>query len=248
MFSFAFLLPVKIIVSMLMIWIAFGASHPLSYVRNLFVFYFICFLTGGAMIALHYLLLGENRFHSGMLFTMDGWGSPVSWIFIVAGFPLVWIYTKLSFQSIKERQETHQYLTRLKVKIGQETFECTGLVDTGNLLRDPIFRTPVMMVELTKLEAFLPAPLKESILEQELDNIWNQLPQDWIKRIRVIPYRVAGNKGDLMLALKPDWVKVLQKKEWHTINHILIGIDSGHLSSDGTFQAIIHPSCFQNVS
>jgi stage II sporulation protein GA (sporulation sigma-E factor processing peptidase) len=39
-------------------------------------------------------------------------------------------------------------------------------------------------------------------------------------------------------------VEILQGNQWHKIKKILIGIDVGRLSSDGTYQAIIHPSCY----
>lgn len=247
-FGFAFLLPIKIFVSMLMIWISFGAHHPLTYLRNLFVFYLVCFLTGGAMVALHYLFTGDSDVVSGSLFTMSGgWGSPVSWLFVVLGFPLVWMYTKLSFQSLEERQVIHEYLIRVRIQISGNKIECTGLIDTGNQLRDPISRRPVLMIELAQIEAWIPEKLKRVIADRNFDNLSEHLTDDWMTRVCVIPYSSAGNIGDLMIALKPDEVKILREKEWHTVDKVLIGIDVGLLSSDGTFQAIIHPSCLSAI-
>lgn len=201
------------------------------------------------MVALHYLLIGDNNVFTGSLFTTSGgWGSPVSWLFVVVGFPLVWLYTKFSFQSLEERQIIHQHLTQVHIDVAGTITECTGLLDTGNQLRDPITRAPVIMIELRKAEEWMPAELKKAVLEGDFDQLWENLPRSWIGRIRIIPYRVTGSKGDLLFAIKPDEVKILREKEWHKVDKVLIGIDVGLLSSDGTFQAIIHPSCLTVVS
>lgn len=248
-FGVAFLLPIKILVSLVMIWVAFGMHHPLSYFRNLFVFYLVCFLTGGAMLAMHYLFTGDSNVFSGSLFaTSGGWGSPVSWLFIVIGFPLVWLYCKFSFQSLEERKGIHQHLALVQIDVAGTITECMGLVDTGNQLRDPITRAPIIMIELKKIEEWIPIELKRVLLGGDFSHLSENLPMSWVKRIRIIPYRATGTKGNLLIAFKPDVVKILQQKEWHTVDKVLIGIDVGCVSSDGAFQAIIHPSCLTVVS
>lgn len=201
------------------------------------------------MIALHYLLTGDSNVFSGSLFTTSGgWGSPVSWLFVVIGFPLVWLYTKFSFQSLEERHVVNQHLTEIHIDVAGTTIECTGLVDTGNQLRDPITRAPIIMIELQKIEEWIPPELKKVVLDGNMDAVGLLSCSDWLHRIRIVPYRSAGSKGNLLIAFKPDNFKILREKEWHTVDKVLIGIDVGLLSSDGTFQAIIHPSCLPVVS
>src|SRR5699024_4631387 len=142
----------KMLFSVLMVWVAVGFRGPLAFVRNLGVFYLISFVTGGGMFALHYIFSGDVQASGGMLLTQSyGWGSPVSWVFVLLAFPLVWFYARLSFGSIQERQSVNHHLTRVAIRIGNHKLECVGLMDTGNQLRDPITRTPVMMVELEPL-------------------------------------------------------------------------------------------------
>jgi stage II sporulation protein GA (sporulation sigma-E factor processing peptidase) len=243
-FSLLYFFPIKILVSLFMIWVAFGLQHPLSFFRNLGVFYLVCFLTGGAMIALHYFVTGDSQVAGGSLLSQSakGWGTPVSWLLILLGFPAVWGYTRLSFRSLQERQLIHSYLTKVKITIGMKTIECTGLVDTGNQLRDPITRAPVMVIELKQIEKEIPPQLMQIVQQKDWQKGWMMLPVDWIRRIRVVPYRVSGNNGEMMIAFKPDQVEVLEDMKWNKVDKILIGIDVGRLSSDGSFQAIIHPS------
>jgi stage II sporulation protein GA (sporulation sigma-E factor processing peptidase) len=248
-FTIAYTLPIKILSSILMIWIVFGYRNPIAFIRTLGVFYFVCFVTGGAMVALHYIVAGDAQVAGGILFTeTKGWGSPVSWVFIMIGFPLVWLYTKFSFQSMKERDQIEQYMTAVKIQIQGKSFECTGLVDTGNQLRDPITRAPVMLVEMKQLMEYLPVEVHKMFLSKDWEQSWSDIPPEWMIKIRIIPYRAAGTDSDMMIAFKPDQVEIWRDNQWNNVGKILIGIDVGQLSTDGSYQAIIHPSCLSIVS
>ncbi|TCP70421.1 sigma-E processing peptidase SpoIIGA [Baia soyae] len=246
----AYSLPAKLLVSLLMIWCAFGYHHPYAYLRNLGVFYLVCFVTGGAMMALHYFITGTSDIGGGILFTEspNGWGSPVSWVFLMIGFPLVWGYTKISFGSIQERSEFHQFLVPVRITLDGIKVDCTGLVDTGNQLRDPITRSPVMMVEMEQLQDFLPQEVFSMVRAKDWEKGWTEIPPEWMIKIRIIPYRVAGSDHEMMIAFKPDSVEIWKEDEWNNVGKVLIGIDVGRISSDGTYQAIIHPSCYSVVS
>jgi stage II sporulation protein GA (sporulation sigma-E factor processing peptidase) len=249
MFTLAYTLPMKLLSSLFMVWIVFGYRHPLIFLRTLGVFYFVCFVTGGTMVALHYIVEGDAQVAGGILFTeTKGWGSPVSWMFISFGFPLVWLYTKFTFQSMKEREQVEQYMTAVKIQISGKSFECMGLVDTGNQLRDPISRAPVMLVELDQLADYLPAEVHKMFRNQDWEQSWSEIPPEWMVKIRIIPYRAARSDSDMMIAFKPDQVEIWQDDQWNTAGKVLIGIDVGQLSADGSYQAIIHPSCISVVS
>jgi stage II sporulation protein GA (sporulation sigma-E factor processing peptidase) len=245
-FALAYFFPVKILVSLAMVWIAYGFHHPLAFIRNLGVFYLVCFIAGGAMIAFHYVTTGDSQVAGGLFLThsAQGWGSPVSWALVLCGFPLVWLYTRFSLRSLKENHRIQQYMTGVRIHLNQHCLECVGLVDTGNQLRDPITRTPVMIVELDRLKVCFPEELEQMLRQWDWEAGWSNLPAAWINRIRVIPYRAAGKEQEMMIAIRPDVVEILQGNQRHKIKKILIGIDVGRLSSDGTYQAIIHPSCY----
>jgi stage II sporulation protein GA (sporulation sigma-E factor processing peptidase) len=246
--SLAYFFPIKLAVSFVMVFIAYGFRHPVSFLRNLGVFYLVCFIAGGAMIAFHYVLTGDSQVAGGIFFTSSGrgWGSPVSWGMILAGFPLVWAYTRFSLKSLEEQRSLDQFLHPVRLEVEGKVLELTGLVDTGNQLRDPFSRAPVMMVELNQLTEKIPEALCRLALEQEKEEAWTKLPPNWMTRVRLIPYRAAGRNGDLLVAFRPDLVEIWEDGKWNNAGKILIGIDVGLLSSDGTYQAIIHPSCLSS--
>ncbi|QKG84762.1 sigma-E processing peptidase SpoIIGA [Kroppenstedtia pulmonis] len=233
----------KLIFSLVMVWVAMGFKGPVSFLRNLGVFYLISFITGGGMFALHYFLSGNPELTGGVIATdSSGWGISVSWIFILLAFPMVWLYARAGLQTLEERQGVNRYLTKVRIQLEESRLECTGLIDTGNQLRDPITRTPVMMVELREMEEVLPREIVTMVKTQN----WLNKSADlggWALRIRLVPFRGAASKGGILLAIKPDRVDVWQKNKWYQTEQVLIGLDQGQLSSDGTYHAILHPAC-----
>jgi stage II sporulation protein GA (sporulation sigma-E factor processing peptidase) len=70
-------------------------------------------------------------------------------------------------------------------------------------------------------------------------------PFVWQDRLRLVPYRGVNRSTQFMLAIKPDRVVItLGEKQYESLK-VLIGLDSGKLSSDNAYQAIIHPNLLQ---
>ncbi|SHE61963.1 sporulation factor SpoIIGA. Unknown type peptidase. MEROPS family U04 [Seinonella peptonophila] len=233
----------KLLVSLIMIVIAFGFSHPAAYLRNVGVFYLTCIICGGALVALHYLLTGTAQITGGALLSE----SSVSWFLVLIAFPFIWVYTHFTFRSIQQRSEIDSFLTSVRIQIADHTIECIGLVDTGNQLRDPISRAPVMMVELDQLRHHIPSIVIDFIKSNQWQTKLSELPIEWMARLRIIPYRAAGFEGEMMIAFRPDAVCLWRENNWHNAGKVIIGIDVGRLSTDGTYQALIHPSCMSMV-
>jgi stage II sporulation protein GA (sporulation sigma-E factor processing peptidase) len=79
------------------------------------------------------------------------------------------------------------------------------------------------------------------LLISELDTSSSE-EYPWGNRLRLVPYRAVNGNTRLMLAVKPD--AVLLSREGHPllqVNRVLIGLDGGTLSSEGTYRAIVHP-------
>ncbi|SDW05171.1 stage II sporulation protein GA (sporulation sigma-E factor processing peptidase) [Marininema mesophilum] len=234
----------KLLFSMLMVWVAIGYHSLVAYLRSLGIFYLISFVTGGGMFALHYFLGSGVHAGGGSLFSLSsGWGSPISWVFVLVAFPIVWLYTRFSFRSLADRQVVNDHLAKVRVQWGDVKLELMGLIDTGNQLRDPISRTPVILVEVEEWGRVLPVGLVDAVRKGNWDGLGKEMPGEWMTRVRLVPFRGAASDGDILVALKPDKLEVYQQGEWHEAGKVLVGLDTGRLSSDGTYQAILHPSC-----
>ncbi|PYI54569.1 sigma-E processing peptidase SpoIIGA [Paenibacillus flagellatus] len=250
--SFMFTLVAKCLFSAAMIWIAFGFGGLQTFLRNAGTFYVVSFAAAGGMFGLHYLLQSPGDVMNGILVTRSGglaYRIHIGALFVAFTLvPLLWLFRTVFVSAKRKRDMTH-YLAEVRIRIDEHESVCTGLIDTGNQLYDPLTRTPVMVVEATQWGEVLPEAWMRRIRQSEVDQLVAAIGTDdsfvWQDRLRLIPYRGVNRGTQFMLALKPDKV-VIVHNETEIVNvKVLVGLDGGKLCADGSYQAIIHPNLVQ---
>lgn len=246
--SWVFTWLAKLILSTLMVLTAFGFRSRHAFLRNWGVFYFVSFVVGGGMFAAHFALLDHQEVVNGVLVTQGtGMGTPISWLFVAIAFPLVWLYSRATFRSLARRQTMHHYLVQVEVSIRDQSVQATGLIDTGNQLYDPLTKAPVVIAEQNLLQPLLPDSVRRAVQQQDVMTGLTDLPPEWLTRVKLIPYRGVTRGTDFLLAIKPDQVTIAAGERTVTVTRILVGIDDGVLSSDGSYQMILHPTFLEAV-
>ncbi|NPC92483.1 sigma-E processing peptidase SpoIIGA [Bacillus sp. WMMC1349] len=230
----------KLSFSVLIVIVTFGFKRFRFFLQNLFAFYFATFLIGGGIIGAHSLLETNSIMNNGVIMTSwSGFGDPVSWLFVAVGFPAIWLFSKKRFEDVEMKKLQYEERVRLQVEFADQTLFFTGLIDSGNQLYDPITKTPVMIVNIEKLNNILGEEGISVIKENSPLDAIEQL--DHIKRVRLIPYRGVGHQHQFLICLKPDHVQIFTKKEALESPSCLVGISPSPLSVDGEFDAIVHP-------
>ena len=248
--------PVKLLLSILILWIAFGRKRLWPFTQNLIIFYFVAFVFGGGVFALQYFFAPQNEILNGLVVTHNdgfGVGFKPTFAILVIGFAIVYVLGRKSYQAIQEPRRMETFLAEVIVTIAGERIICKGLVDTGNQLHEPITRTPVMIMETKMLAGLLPPLLLRRACEQAgrwdlLQDCFEELPADWQPRVRLIPYRSVSRGMDFLLAIKPDHVSVWQDGLTYESKKVLIGLNPVPLAADGRYQAIVHPDMVIPIS
>lgn len=234
----------KLAFSVVIVLVTFGFKRFRFFFQNLFSFYFATFLMGGGIIGAHSLLQTRSVMQHGVMITnQTGFGDPVSWMFIVAGFPAIWFFSKKRIEDIETKTIQYEERVRLQADIGGQTLHAKGLVDSGNQLYDPLTKTPVMIIHIDKLESILGEKETHLIRSFSPLEVIDQFDDSfrYLDKIRLIPYRGVGQDNQFLLCLKPDHVTIYTKDEMIAADKCLIGISTAALSADGEFDAIIHP-------
>ncbi|GGG89892.1 sigma-E processing peptidase SpoIIGA [Paenibacillus radicis (ex Gao et al. 2016)] len=250
--SVLFTLLVKVSVSLLMIWVAFGFVSLQHFLRNIAAFYTVNFVAAGAIIGIHYLLMqGSGEVWRTVNFIKGGMQVELKMglIYLLAAFCIgLYIYRTVLTQR-RERELVQTHLAEVIISIDELEQRCIGLVDTGNQLYDPLTRTPVMVVEASLWSEQLPASWLQCIREEQVDRLVAGLGEDhfdWQERLRLVPYRGVNRGSQFMLALKPDFVRIEREGQVFVNKKVLVGLDGGKLTADSAYQAIIHPTLVQN--
>lgn len=241
----------KLLVSGLMVLIAFGYGGPLAFARVVGVFYTVNFVTLGGVIGIGTLLNAAGAPWSGMTVSPEG-GLVLDWrmqlgLFAAAFGLSLWLFRGTS-EGKRKQADTESLLWEAEIRIDGETWKVPALLDTGNRLYDPLSRMPVMVMEAALWKQHLPEGWTDRLQGESADRLVSELDETGrdqfrlLHRLRLVPYRGVNGSSKIMLAFKPDAVTLTREDSPPlTIHRLLIGLDGGALSPDGVYRAILHP-------
>jgi stage II sporulation protein GA (sporulation sigma-E factor processing peptidase) len=232
---------VKLFVSFFMVIIAFGFHRFRFFFENLLAFYFSTFIMGGGMFALHYFVQREFAIaHSAFVTHSTGFGHPISWLFVLISFPVLWMLSRAQMATIREKKIRFEQIIDVTITFFEETIHLKGLIDSGNQLFDPLTKTPVMIVELSAIRQILPQSIIQMVIHQ--DYLLSHHDDAWLQRIRLVPYRAIGKGQQFLIAVKPNVIQIHYEGEWIEVKKVLVGLNEAALSTDGEYACIVHPN------
>ncbi len=233
----------KLFCSLLMVLVTFGYKRFSFFVKALMTLYVSTFLIGGALIGAHYFSQYDAKLTEQLLLSsVKGFGDPISWLFVVIGFPIAWHFSRKNIDSMEMTKIQYDQIVDVRVEIENDTFTIKGLIDSGNQLYDPLSRLPVMFVSIShQLETF-PEPVRK--IAADPDSILmgsDELPGEWQARLRIVPYSVVGQEHQLIAAIRPDNIIIEHNGAVYVSTKGLISFTMQKLSKDDAFQCIVHP-------
>lgn len=230
---------INIGVSALMCYIVFGADKFICYIKSVLLFYTVSFLAGGGITALYNLM--NNYRNSQKVYINGSFASIASdiplrrFIMLAAvSFVLSFICGRLFNRKGKQKSALiHAVYDNMSI-----TFN--SLVDSGNLLKEPISGIPVIVTSYSILKPLLPEILHPIFENRDIDALY-RLDFSLIRRVKVIPMTAVGHSGILMgfvpNNLSVDGVRAVA----------CIAVDSSELIADfGGYDAVM-PSLLTNL-
>ena len=134
----------KIILSILMIYIAFNPQTMKKMWKDTLLFYLTSFVFGGAAFALIYIVKPQDILMRNGLFLGT---YPLKTI--VLGAIIAFIIIMTAFTVVKSKITKKDMFYEVEIELNHKKIETTAMIDTGNLLKEPITNTPVIVVEHT---------------------------------------------------------------------------------------------------
>ncbi len=114
------------------------------------------------------------------------------------------------------------------------------LWDSGNQLRDPVLRRPVVVLDTNSVIEWLP----EDILGWVVDTTRGQLtapPPAWRDRLGVISFHSLGGNGRLPI-VAVDYAEGYLNGRWYRLVPVFAGFSANPVAGDGAYQALCNPS------
>lgn len=233
---------IKLSISILIIIVAFNPFKFKKFIRLIATFYVMAFIFAGASLALFYLANVEAYAGNGIFYIKN---FPVK--MLVLAVSLSYILIKIVWGYIQSILTKNRIYIPIIVGLNNKTVEVMGLLDTGNLLRDPLTQTPVIIIQFSAIKELLPESV-QSIFEKYKENDFQAISAIMDENIsnlkfRLIPYKSLGKENGVLIGFKPDNV-IVKGDENKLIGDIIVGIYNSNLSSNDNYVALLHPEMF----
>lgn len=220
----------KIILSIVMVYLAYNAKGIKILSKQLIIFYLTSFVFGGCAFALLYFIKPKNILMKNGVYV----GTYPIKIALLGGI-IGFIVTHIAFKIVKTKLKKKDMLYTVTIKIQEKETTLTAMLDTGNLLRDPISKIPVIVVERDKLYDVLPAELLNNIENlvggEQTEKIDEIKEKEYLTKLRIIPFSSIGKKNGLLIGIKADTVAI-HKEETEIRKNVIIGIFPEKLSNN----------------
>lgn len=224
----------KIVLSICMAYIAFNPKKLKGLIKELIVFYLVSFALGGCAFALLYIVRPQDIFiKNGVL--IGTYPLKIALLGGITGF----VITYVAFKVVKSRITKNEIIYKAIVKIEKQELEINVLLDTGNMLKDPISGDAVILIEKIKLYKIVPKELLDNMnkfLGGEYENAENF---EYKKRIRFIPFTSVGKQNGMLLGIKADFVKIITDVDEIINKKAIIGIYEKTFSKSGKYSGLI---------
>lgn len=185
----------KIILSVIIVYIAYNPQNIKQLWKYILIFYLTSFVFGGAAFALIYVVRPQDILMKNGLFLGT---YPLKTI--ILGSIIAFIIIITAFKIVKTKITKNDMFCTIKIKLNEQEIETKAMIDTGNLLKEPITNTPVIVVEHTLLYECMPKEI--------LNNLENIIRR-WFRK------NTRRDKNKIYIKIKTYPIFITWKTKWN---------------------------------
>lgn len=223
----------KILLSVVMVYTAFWPKNVKILFKQLLLFYLASFVFGGVAFALLYFIKPQE------ILTKNGLLIGTYPIKIVVLGAIVGFYViRTAIQFIKGKINKNDMLCNIEIHINNKSKTVTALIDTGNLLQEPITKTPVIIVEAIVLEEILSRKFTDNLENISKGNIPDELIE-YMPKLKVIPFTSLGKENGMLVGIKPEKILIHTEEENVEVENVIVGLYDKNLTKNGLYTALI---------
>ena len=220
--------PMKLVSGAAIVLAVFGKRREI--LRPMVVFFAVSAAFGGAVYAISLGMGGGSQ--GGHLYL------PISLKVLALSFALCYGALTLVFSRLG--RDTGAKLVQIEVGHRGKSVQFTGLVDTGNSLRDPIGGGGVLVVETEALASLFSREVMALFRGAQADKpvellpLLQQMPGGL--GFYLIPYTAVGVRGGFLLAFRPERVSMEGREK----RGLSLALSPTRVSDGGRYSALVN--------
>ena len=207
------------------------SASPSRKVKFLLSFYIAAFLISGCVDFIYGVL---DRYTKNLFSEIS---SPTNRKAIVFSLIILLVIGALRLIIMMFSDALNDKTVRLRIELHGKSIEVDALVDTGNLVKDPMNMNPVIFLKKSGAEEIIPT----SVIN--LSNI-DGLSSDFRKRIRLIPVS-RNSETHVMTGIRVDRVIIINERHEEEINATVV-IDKEEGTYGGYYALAPHVASCDN--
>lgn len=220
-----------------MIYISFFPKNPKEMLKMLVLFYLTSFVFGGAALGVIYAVNSNKiTIQNGVLVG----NYTIKTIFF--GVIIAFIILIIGFKTVKAKFSKSDLFCNITLIINKKEIKTKAMLDTGNLLKEPITNIPVIVVEHTLLNDAIPKEILdniENILGGNLEQIPENIKNEYMSKLKIIPFSSLGKQNGMLIGLKADGLKIEEIDNVKNVDKVIIGIYNKKLSKRNEYHALL---------
>lgn len=232
-FSFVF----KIILSIIIVYAAYNPQRMSKMWKILLIFYLVSFVFGGVAFSLIYIVKPQEVLVKNGMFLGT---YPLKTIML--GAVIAFLIIIATFKIVKNKISKKDVIYDIEVMINDKKIKARALIDTGNMLKEPITNTPVIVIEKALLYECLPKEILnhlENIIGGDFKDIPEEVQDRYISKLKLIPFSSLGKQNGMLLGIKPKKIKIVKEDEIVEKENVILGIYQQSLTKRGEYQALM---------
>ena len=227
----------KLLLSIIIVYISFNSQSIKQLLKHVVIFYMTSFVFGGAAFALIYIVKPQDILMKNGLFLGT---YPLKTVILGAMIAFIVIIT--AFSIVKSKISKKDMFCDIEIKLNEKIVKTKAMIDTGNMLKEPITNTPVVVVEHTLLYECIPKEILnnlENILGGDFEKITEDIRNEYISKLKLIPFSSLGKQNGMLLGIKPQYLKIINEEQEQVKENVIIGIYNKSLTKRGEYRALI---------
>lgn len=216
---------VKAAVAALTVFIAFDFRGRKIFLKRLVIFIFVTYAYIGLVTAAQRLPGGGSAFimQNGEIY----YNLPLP--FLIASAAALFMTWNIVSRHFSKKIKSGDTVACRAVFFGRET-SFDGFCDSGNFLTEPISGLPVVICNPAVFEDILPPSAPGETVFERLEK-----DENFKRRLRVVPYSGAENRGGVITGIRPDAFFAGDKEK-----EVIIALDGALFDGGKDYDAILN--------